>query len=210
MIKKESVCLICNNKFSHYGEKILCNEKCISTYIEQLKEIKPFNIKCIQCNEFMFRDESKFCSRICWYKHKNELSNIVGEADEIASSFWGLLSDALYSGSKIVKKDWGVEIWFVNHDKYCLKYLVFYKGFSFSFHMHLKKQKLWYCLQGKFETLLETDTETEYFTFNQGDKIELLPGVKHQLRAVENSIIIEVSTTHYDDDSIRNNKIPNI
>ena len=39
--------------------------------------------------------------------------------------------------------------------------------------------------------------------FKEGDKVEIKPGVEHQLRALTNSIITEVSTTDYPEDSIR-------
>ena len=41
------------------------------------------------------------------------------------------------------------------------------------------------------------------FNISPGDKIDVFPGVHHQLIALRNSIIIEVSTTSYPEDSIR-------
>jgi quercetin dioxygenase-like cupin family protein len=50
---------------------------------------------------------------------------------------------------------------------------------------------------------LETDNVKEHFILKQGNKIEIKPGVIHQLQAIKNSILIEVSTRDYAEDSIR-------
>jgi quercetin dioxygenase-like cupin family protein len=121
--------------------------------------------------------------------------------------FWEQLFTGLSSNSKIVPKGWGLEIHIVNHDKYCLKYLVFFKGKRFSLHEHNIKQELWLCNWGKFEAYIEdTKGAKDYFIFKQGDKLEILPSVKHQLQAITNSIITEVSTQDFPEDSIRTEK----
>jgi hypothetical protein len=38
---------------------------------------------------------------------------------------------------------------------------------------------------------------------NTGDKLEIKPNLEHQLMALSNSIIVEVSTTDFPEDSIR-------
>ena len=119
--------------------------------------------------------------------------------------FWTQVFIGLNSNSKIVKKGWGLEIHFVNNDKYCLKYLVFFKGKKFSWHKHEMKQELWFCMWGSFECILNTGDGKyfDYFKFNAGDKIEIKPELEHQLMALRNSIIVEVSTTDFPEDSIR-------
>lgn len=117
--------------------------------------------------------------------------------------FWEIIFSALISGSKIVKKPWGGEVHIVNHNEYCLKYLIFFKNRQFSHHWHSLKKELWHCVYGKFECVLEKDEFKDYFIFKQGDKIEIEPKVKHQLQALKNSILVEVSTRDYSEDSIR-------
>lgn len=119
--------------------------------------------------------------------------------------FWTQVFIGLISNSKIVKKGWGFEIYFVNNDKYCLKYLVFFKGKKFSWHKHELKQELWFCMWGEFECVLNTEDGDyfDYFRFKAGDKIEIKPNLEHQLMALRNSIIVEVSTTDFIEDSIR-------
>lgn len=119
-------------------------------------------------------------------------------------AFWEILFTALMSGSKLVKKGWGVEIHVTNNSQYCLKYLVFFKHKRFSYHFHHLKKELWHCLWGTFECILgQPNGDKQHFYFKQGDKIELEPGIPHQLQALRNCIITEVSTSDYPEDSIR-------
>lgn len=118
--------------------------------------------------------------------------------------FWQQVFIGLGSQSKIVKKGWGLEIHFVNHKDYCLKYLIFFKNKKFSFHEHNVKKELWVCNWGKFECRLKDKNGIEsIFIFKTGDKLELEPEVVHQLYALTNCIIMEVSTRDYPEDSIR-------
>lgn len=114
-------------------------------------------------------------------------------------TFWEIIFSGLISGSEIVRKPWGAEIHIVNHNEYCLKYLIFFKNKQFSYHYHLLKKELWHCVYGSFECVMDGN----YFIFKQGDKIEIEPNVKHQLQAIKNSILVEVSTRSYTEDSIR-------
>lgn len=58
---------------------------------------------------------------------------------------------------------------------------------------------------GEFECVLNTEDGDyfDYFRFKAGDKIEIKPNLEHQLMALRNSIIVEVSTTDFIEDSIR-------
>ena len=106
---------------------------------------------------------------------------------------------------EIVPKGWGKEIIFVNNDEYCGKILCFNKGKKFSMHYHVLKKETWYVAKGKFIlTWIEPEggvIHTEYM--NVGDVITNERGEAHQLEAVEDSEVFEVSTKHYDNDSYR-------
>ena len=107
--------------------------------------------------------------------------------------------------SEIVKKGWGKEIIFVNNDEYCGKILCFDKGKRFSMHYHLLKKETWYVNKGRFilvwvETATGT-THTEYLEV--GDVITNERGQPHQLIALEEGEILEVSSKHFDEDSYR-------
>lgn len=123
-------------------------------------------------------------------------------------SYWPIPNDNSNSKKdkiEIVEKGWGKEIIFANNNEYCGKLLCFEKGKKFSMHYHLKKKETWYVSKGKF-ILIWVDTSigkthTEYLDI--GDTITNERGEPHQLIALEDSIIFEVSTTHYDNDSFR-------
>ena len=118
-------------------------------------------------------------------------------------AFWEIIFSGMISGSKIVKKPWGAEIHIANSNEYCLKYLIFFKQKQFSHHSHNLKKELWHCVYGKMECVLENNAGKQYFIFNQGDKIEIQPNIIHQLQAIKNTILVEVSSRDYPEDSYR-------
>lgn len=107
--------------------------------------------------------------------------------------------------TEIVKKGWGKEIIFVNNDEYCGKILSFEKGKKFSMHYHLKKKETWYVSKGSFILIwIETEKGTTHVEYlNVGDVITNERGEPHQLIALEDADVFEVSTKHYDEDSYR-------
>jgi quercetin dioxygenase-like cupin family protein len=106
---------------------------------------------------------------------------------------------------EIVPKGWGKEVIFVNNDEYCGKLLCFEKDKKFSMHYHIKKKETWYVSKGSFILIwVETGsgtTHTEYLKV--GDVITNERGEPHQLIALEDAEVFEVSTKHYDEDSFR-------
>lgn len=106
---------------------------------------------------------------------------------------------------EVVPKGWGKEIIFVNNDEYCGKLLCFDKDKKFSMHYHIKKKETWYVSKGSFILVwVETDTGTTHTEYLKvGDVITNERGEPHQLIALEDSEVFEVSTKHYDEDSFR-------
>ena len=104
-----------------------------------------------------------------------------------------------------VIKGWGKEIVFVNNNKYCGKLLCFNKGKKFSMHYHMQKKETWYVNKGKFILIwIETENGTKHSEYlNIGDVITNEIGEPHQLIALEDSEVFEVSTQHFDNDSFR-------
>ena len=107
--------------------------------------------------------------------------------------------------TELVKKGWGYEIIIENNDEYCGKILHFYKDKKFSMHYHLLKKETWYILKGKLKlTLINTsDASINEKILNEEDVITIERGQPHQLYALEESEILEISTKHYDTDSYR-------
>lgn len=106
-----------------------------------------------------------------------------------------------------VQKTWGHELWIHNDSQYCGKLLVFEnEGNRFSMHYHMIKNETWYIQQGAFEFhWIDTKTATLHKDIlNVGDVVYIDRGKPHQLIALEpESIVFEVSTEHFDDDSYR-------
>ena len=100
---------------------------------------------------------------------------------------------------QVVKKDWGEEHWIVNTDKYCGKKLVLKKDHQCSVHAHKVKEETFYIIAGKL--LLEVGDEKRIMM--PGDVQHLQPGTYHRFTGIEDSEIIEFSTTHFDEDSYR-------
>jgi len=104
-----------------------------------------------------------------------------------------------------VPKGWGREIIIENNDKYCGKILQFNEGCKFSMHYHLLKDETWYVNTGAFiYRWIDTETaEVQEQTLTVGDVVRQLPGQPHQIEALSDGEIFEVSTTHMDEDSYR-------
>jgi len=100
---------------------------------------------------------------------------------------------------KVVDKDWGKEIWLVNNEKYCSKFLVLADGYRCSYHYHNIKKETFEILRG---TVLMKFNE-DYRLMHVGDSIEINPGDLHSFIGLEASLILESSTHHEDSDSIR-------
>lgn len=103
------------------------------------------------------------------------------------------------------EKKWGTEYWIVNNDKFCGKILRFDKGQKFSAHYHIDKQESFYILKGKVKfnwfNLENADRKTK--TLMENDVVHIPRNCPHQIEAIVDSTIIEISTHHEDSDSYR-------
>lgn len=108
--------------------------------------------------------------------------------------------DRFYPGEKIhrVQKEWGEEQWIVNKE-YCGKKLILKKNRRCSMHSHAKKDEVFYLQSGK--VLLEIDGKSH--TMKAGDFVHVQTGLPHRFTGLEDSEIIEFSTTHDEADSHR-------
>ncbi len=104
-----------------------------------------------------------------------------------------------------VPKGWGEELIIENNEMYCGKLLIFKKGCKFSMHYHLIKDETWYVDKGEFiYRWIDTDTaETIEQKLKVGDVVRQRVGQPHQLIALTDGVVFEVSTQHFDEDSYR-------
>ena len=104
-----------------------------------------------------------------------------------------------------VDKKWGKELVIHNDSEYCGKVLFFNAGAKFSMHFHSKKKETWYISKGTliFRYIDTTDASIRQCVLQSGESVEIDRNVPHQLEAIEESEVFEVSTQHFDDDSFR-------
>lgn len=104
----------------------------------------------------------------------------------------------------LVRKGWGNENWIWNKG-YCGKILTFQKGKKCSWHYHKVKDETFYMLNGKLKLLCGWDDQglVEEVLLSPGDIFHLPPGLRHQMIALEDSTLVEFSTEHKEEDSIR-------
>lgn len=97
-----------------------------------------------------------------------------------------------------VRKEWGEEQWIVNKE-YCGKKLVLKKNRRCSLHMHKQKDEVFYILSG----LVKLEVGGKVHRMNPGDFVHIKQGQEHRFTGLEDSEIMEFSTTHDDADSFR-------
>ena len=106
---------------------------------------------------------------------------------------------------EIVTKGWGSEVIFANNEMYCGKLLRFHKGARFSMHFHMKKDETWYVAEGtiRLNWIDTTNASKKSEVIREGGVVRNRPGEPHQVEALSDAVIFEVSTTHFDEDSYR-------
>lgn len=103
-------------------------------------------------------------------------------------------------------KGWGSEEWVVNNQRYCGKILRFEAGRRCSFHFHKLKTETFYLQSGRIKVLYSYGDD-----INEADEVVLEPGqvfhvpigLRHQMIAIEDSVLLEFSTQHFEEDSYR-------
>lgn len=99
-----------------------------------------------------------------------------------------------------VDKPWGHELWFAHNDRYAGKLLAIAAGECLSVQYHEKKDETSYLLSGKL--LLSRGESAESMAAEEveaGASWHTPPGVVHRVEAIEDSVVVEVSTPELDD-----------
>jgi mannose-6-phosphate isomerase-like protein (cupin superfamily) len=95
----------------------------------------------------------------------------------------------------IVDKPWGREIWYAHEERYAGKVLEVTKGHALSLQKHERKQETMYLQRGR---LLYHFNGVD-FEMAPGQCITINPGDVHRIEALEDAVILEVSTPELDD-----------
>jgi mannose-6-phosphate isomerase-like protein (cupin superfamily) len=106
---------------------------------------------------------------------------------------------------EIHSKGWGKEEWIINCQDYCMKFLDFKAGTKGSMHFHVRKHETWYIAYGKLSlsTINTENASQTQLILTQGDIVDIPRLNPHQVEALEDTRIIEVSTQHFEEDSYR-------
>ncbi len=99
-----------------------------------------------------------------------------------------------------VDKPWGWELVWAETDTYAGKLLFVRAGESLSLQVHEVKEESWLVREGRARLELgEVAGELEEREISPGDALHLRPGTVHRLTAIEDTLVIEVSTPQLDD-----------
>ena len=111
----------------------------------------------------------------------------------------------LISSPKKVSKKWGEEIWIINNERYCGKYLIINKGACSSLHYHPKKMESFMCIKGLVMLYVQIQNELKEYIMEKNDVvITLMPGTPHAFQGMtEGATFLEISTPHDDSDVVR-------
>lgn len=96
---------------------------------------------------------------------------------------------------QIVDKPWGREVWYAHEEHYAGKILEVKQGFALSLQKHERKIETMYLQSGRIKYHLNGVD----FEFLPGSCLTIRPGDVHRVEALEDSVILEVSTPHLDD-----------
>jgi mannose-6-phosphate isomerase len=101
---------------------------------------------------------------------------------------------------RTVAKPWGEELWFAHTDSYAGKLLRIDAGQRLSTQFHERKDESSYLLSGRL--LLRQGPSAEALSERElepGAAWRSEPGVVHSIEAIEDSVVLEVSTPELDD-----------
>jgi len=99
---------------------------------------------------------------------------------------------------KTVKKKWGGEFWIANCG-YCGKILELKKGFQCSLHLHKVKSETFLVLTGK----VRFELGKKIAILKPMDIVDVPVNTLHRFSGLKDSVIVEFSTHHSDEDSFR-------
>jgi mannose-6-phosphate isomerase len=100
-----------------------------------------------------------------------------------------------------VEKPWGYELIWALTDAYCGKLLFVRAGHSLSLQFHREKDEAWYIQSGRAKLELGEVGEgvLSEEVVSAGACFRYPPGTVHRVTAVDDTMILEVSTPHLDD-----------
>ena len=99
-----------------------------------------------------------------------------------------------------VEKPWGWELVWAEAEEYVGKLLFVKAGESLSLQYHEVKDEAWLVQEGRAKLELgDVGSELEVFEIAPGDAYRFPPRTVHRVTAIEDTLVVEVSTNHLTD-----------
>lgn len=99
-----------------------------------------------------------------------------------------------------IEKPWGHETVWSECDAFVGKTLFVRAGEALSLQYHEKKEETLHLQSGRVRFEIGTSLESmEDLDLAPGQSVHLVPGTLHRIEAMEDSVLLEVSTPHLDD-----------
>jgi mannose-6-phosphate isomerase len=100
-----------------------------------------------------------------------------------------------------VEKPWGWELIWAETDAYAGKLIFVRAGEALSLQYHEVKDEAWLVREGRARVELGAagDDQLETIEIREGDVLHYPPGTVHRITAIEDTLIVEVSTPQLDD-----------
>ena len=101
---------------------------------------------------------------------------------------------------KTVEKPWGHEVWWAVTDRYVGKILHIKAGEALSLQYHRVKDETIMLLSGRMQLVYFTEgEEPRSRELGPREPVHITPGLRHRMIAIEDTDVLEVSTTELDD-----------
>ena len=109
-------------------------------------------------------------------------------------------ADRFRGAPRRVEKPWGWELVWAETDQYVGKLLKVTAGHALSLQYHEVKDEAWLVQEGRASLELGLVGEPlETIEIGPGDTFHYAPGTVHRITAIEDTLVLEVSTPHLSD-----------
>lgn len=111
-----------------------------------------------------------------------------------------MIDDAQPARGRRVEKPWGHELIWAEATQYAGKLLYIVRGGQLSFQYHRRKEETIYLLSGVLDLeVARADEPRRTICLTPGDSFHIPPGLRHRMSAIDDCVVLEVSTPELDD-----------
>jgi mannose-1-phosphate guanylyltransferase len=99
---------------------------------------------------------------------------------------------------RTVRKPWGRFEQFAQNERVTVKLLHIGRGQRLSYQYHLRRAEFWHVVAGRVLTTLNGRNRV----LSEGGNVAVAPRVRHRIRAIVDSVVLEVATGDFDEGDI--------